>query len=621
MISKIREWTLPIMIIILVSFVIGTIFLNWGMNRGSGSNTRMMAAGSINGHDIPLNYFDREVSAERQKLERGGSAEDQYQLHMVPRQVWEQQLQLYLMNIFFKEVSMYASADEVFDYLKHNPPPGIDTNSSLMTNGAFDTSKWVSVLNDPKTFEYNPGFRVLEQRTRELIIPLQKLEMLLTASLLPTKTEMEYAYKVEKEKAVFEYAYVKNNAIGIDSLKITADMIENYYSVHRDAFKCDELVELYMAKFPKKPTVRDEQTYYQELLDIRNKIMSEKEASRSQAFAEEAKISSDDEGSAQNGGDLGFFKKGTMVPEFDSAVFRLDNGVVSNPVKTRFGYHLILVEKKEKHGKIEQAKVRHILRKIVPTVETTDALADKAASLRTKMMDDGFVKAASEAAKKDTAVIFDSTGLFQKSGVIPKIGYVSGIGRFAFGSEGKEGDVISERLENSQGFYLFTVKRRIPKGILPLEAAKPQIRGFLADSLHKQAVKKFAEGLTKKTADALPLSALKKLDSARINSGCTDTVTRVSFIAGIGYESKVAAVAFALPVGKLSGLFEYNGTYYLVRPLWKSPPAFLAWGSYQVEVTASRLIGQTRQNIFRDWYTNYQKKQNISCNIDKIYLD
>jgi hypothetical protein len=144
MISKIREWTLPIMIIILVSFVIGTIFLNWGMNRGSGKNSSM-SAGTINGHDIPLNYFDREVTAERQKLERGSNTENQYQSHMIPRQVWDQQTQLYLMNTFFKKVNMFASAEEVFDHLKRNPPPGIDTNSALMTNGVFDTSTWIEI--------------------------------------------------------------------------------------------------------------------------------------------------------------------------------------------------------------------------------------------------------------------------------------------------------------------------------------------------------------------------------------------------------------------------------------------------------------------------------------------
>ena len=47
--------------------------------------------------------------------------------------------------------------------------------------------------------------------------------------------------------------------------------------------------------------------------------------------------------SGKNGGDLGFFGRGRMVPEFEQAAFGMQVGQVSNPVKTQFGYHLIKV--------------------------------------------------------------------------------------------------------------------------------------------------------------------------------------------------------------------------------------------------------------------------------------
>ncbi|MBI2666647.1 peptidylprolyl isomerase [Candidatus Woesearchaeota archaeon] len=57
---------------------------------------------------------------------------------------------------------------------------------------------------------------------------------------------------------------------------------------------------------------------------------------------------SEDTGSQQNGGDLGWFGKGVMVPEFEQAAFSLKKGEISQPIKTQFGYHLIfLTEKRE----------------------------------------------------------------------------------------------------------------------------------------------------------------------------------------------------------------------------------------------------------------------------------
>jgi peptidyl-prolyl cis-trans isomerase C len=61
-------------------------------------------------------------------------------------------------------------------------------------------------------------------------------------------------------------------------------------------------------------------------------------------FDDLAKTESDDTGNAPRGGDLGSFGKGQMVPQFDQAAFAAEIGKVTEPVRTQFGYHLILVE-------------------------------------------------------------------------------------------------------------------------------------------------------------------------------------------------------------------------------------------------------------------------------------
>jgi peptidyl-prolyl cis-trans isomerase C len=78
-------------------------------------------------------------------------------------------------------------------------------------------------------------------------------------------------------------------------------------------------------------------------------------------FAELAKKYSIDTGSAKNGGDLGYFSSGQMVPEFEQAAARLKPGEISEPLKTKFGYHLIKVADKRTGKPVEFEKVKNVL--------------------------------------------------------------------------------------------------------------------------------------------------------------------------------------------------------------------------------------------------------------------
>lgn len=71
--------------------------------------------------------------------------------------------------------------------------------------------------------------------------------------------------------------------------------------------------------------------------------MAAERIQKGEAFEKVAKDVSQD-GSASEGGDLGYFGRGRMVPEFEKVAFSLEKGQVSDIVKTRFGYHLIRID-------------------------------------------------------------------------------------------------------------------------------------------------------------------------------------------------------------------------------------------------------------------------------------
>src|SRR5947209_450163 len=120
----------------------------------------------------------------------------------------------------------------------------------------------------------------------------------------------------------------------------------------------------------------------------------EEELKKGADFAELAKKKSKDPG-ASDGGDLGFFTKEQMVPEFSAVAFALEPGKVSDPVKSQFGWHVIKVEEKRsrKAPEFDQVKGQ------IETYVTRKAQADYVAKLREAAKVERMDKPAEPAAK------------------------------------------------------------------------------------------------------------------------------------------------------------------------------------------------------------------------------
>jgi peptidyl-prolyl cis-trans isomerase C len=129
----------------------------------------------------------------------------------------------------------------------------------------------------------------------------------------------------------------------------------------------------------------------------------EEELKKGADFAELAKKESKDPG-ASDGGDLGFFTKDQMVPEFSAAAFALEPGKISDPVKSQFGWHVIKVEEKRtrKAPDFEQVKPQ------IETYVVRKAQADYVAKLRQTAKVERLDKPDEAAAKPDAAKPADS---------------------------------------------------------------------------------------------------------------------------------------------------------------------------------------------------------------------
>ena len=140
----------------------------------------------------------------------------------------------------------------------------------------------------------------------------------------------------------------------------------------------------------KMPPVSDEEiaTIKEKLLGFRERVL------RGEKFSMLARLYSDDQGSASNGGELGFVERGTLYPEFEAVAFNLKSGEVSQIVQTKAGYHIIQMI--ERRG--DKINVAHILLQPKPSAEEQVKAIEWLDSVRQVIIDQNmdFSKAAME---------------------------------------------------------------------------------------------------------------------------------------------------------------------------------------------------------------------------------
>ena len=146
--------------------------------------------------------------------------------------------------------------------------------------------------------------------------------------------------------------------------------IEKYYNEHKSEFLKPATVKARHILIMVAPDEKPEDITA--ALDKAKKI--KKKLDKGADFAKLAAEYSDDPGSKDKGGNLGFFAKTWMVPAFSNAAFALKKGEISEPVKTRFGYHIIKVEDKKDSEQQDLKSVKAIIQPKLINIKVNTAI-------------------------------------------------------------------------------------------------------------------------------------------------------------------------------------------------------------------------------------------------------
>jgi peptidyl-prolyl cis-trans isomerase D len=350
-------------------------FALWGIQSYLGIGGEPVVA-TVNGVDITQRAFDyryREVRAQLRERLGASYRPELFDEKTLRAQVLEQMIRENLLLQVSHDMGLRASNQELRAAIMATP--------AFQKDGRFDDATYQRALQlrGMRPPQYENGLR-------QEIVGTQ-LERAVVASEFATPKELDQAIRLQGQERKVSYFLVPKDRFKTDA-KLTDQQIEAYYRAHQSQFRVPERVKLqYLvldaaAMAPKQAPSEDDlrQLYESEIdrftqperRDVRHILITvdpnadaaAAEASKARImairkriesgedFAKVAKEVSQDPGSAAQGGDLGFIEKGLMDPAFDQAAFALKQGQLSEPVRTRFGYHLIQVTK------IEPAKVK-----------------------------------------------------------------------------------------------------------------------------------------------------------------------------------------------------------------------------------------------------------------------
>lgn len=346
------------MVLIIPSFVVTGIYSYNRMNQADNSIAKV---GDVS---ISPQDFDE---AKRSQLERlRQQLGDQFRSNMLDspearRAIVQQLMDRAALTVEVKRDNVAVSEEQAVALIKSAP--------ALQQNGKFSPEIYERFLQSMGKSDQQFVWEMRQDLARETLLNG-------VGGTYPVpSTIVRQLYGILTEERTVQTMVLPTETF-LEKVTVTDADAQKYYGEHKADFMADEHVDVQYVVFSPdafkgsiKPNEEEIKTYYEQnkkrfgvpeqrsashiLISFgKDKAAAKKQAEEILArvkadpstFAAEAKSHSADVGSAADGGKLGFFGKGAMVPEFEKAVFSAKKGDILGPVETQYGWHIIKVD-------------------------------------------------------------------------------------------------------------------------------------------------------------------------------------------------------------------------------------------------------------------------------------
>jgi peptidyl-prolyl cis-trans isomerase D len=641
--NKAAKYLLGGMMLILV------VSMCWYLIPGFMSGSTVGTAGvvaTVGGQEITALEVQKTVTQiQRQQSQRGQAFPEAF-LPYLRQQAVQQLLQAAEMRYAGDRMGLRVSDQEVREELRTNP---------MFAPILFPQGNWIGQEKYEELLrEHDATVEDFESDVRSHLLQ-RKLVTAVTAGVVVSPSEIEKAYEEQNTKVKFDYAVLKMEDVEKD-IKPTDAELKAFYDTHKNSYQ-NSIPEKRQVRYfliPEKDaeskvtiTPSDLERYYHDHQDeyrvpdrvkVRHILIRTPtpgpdgkidqaglDAARAKAadilkqvkaggnFAELAKKYSEDPGTKDMGGEMEWFGKGQMVPEFEQTAFSLNKGQVSDLVKTTYGFHIIQTEDKETAHVKPFTEVKDSIEQTLKPQRVAEKLDQMANSAEADARSLGLDKAAAKYGAQVTA-----TNPVARADALPGVGPNPAVMNAIFMTDEKA-PVQSARTR--QAAVIFQLEKVFPPRTPALE------------EIHERVVTDFKSDrgrtlLSKKTAELSDRAHSEHdLNKAARELGTTvktsDLVGHSSQVPEVGSMSGPASAAFTLKQGEISGPLDSARNGFVLQVTQRQEPALAGDDFAKAQENLREQIAQQKQQEAMELFMSnlndrLEKEGKIKVNKDEM---
>lgn len=555
------------------------VFVDFGGAGGPGMTAGRDAAAWVGDEEISWDEFQRRHEAlERQMREAYG---DQYSTEVarqlqVPRRAIEDLINNAILLEEARRIGIRVTDAELQETIL-SLPGFTDEQGRFIGAEAYERIARANRYGTPAR---------LEEAIRQDLLR-QKLLDVLRQTVHVTEAQIERAYRKDVERAAIRYLLLPRSRFA-EEARADREALEAHYQEHREEFRLPEqrvidylLVDKGLLRAQMEIPEEELRAYYEEHVDdftreeqvrarhilLRTGGERSPDEARTQLeearrrieggedFAAVARELSDDPGSAQQGGDLGFFGRGRMTPEFEEAAFVAEQDELVGPVETPFGLHLIQVTDRREGGRTPFEEARNAVRSRLAAERVDDRAAELATEVRNRVAEaapDAVVETMRQVAEENPAVRFETTEPFGAGDVVPGIGRSQELHETIAALE--PGELAGGTVTTPRGPMAVRLAEVRDPRVPPLDEVEAQVRRAVEQERQQELARQRLEEVRRRLDEGATLDEVaSELEVELVE---TEQFGQAEAIQGLGPAPDVKEAALAAAEGELVGPLE-----------------------------------------------------------------